>query len=35
MLFAPIVNVCLEDYAAFNLLFVAMVGDDGGGKRTV
>jgi hypothetical protein len=31
--FAPIVNVCLEDWVAFNLVFVAMVGGDGGGKR--
>jgi hypothetical protein len=28
--FNPIVNVYLED-----LVFVAMVGDDGGGKRTL
>jgi hypothetical protein len=33
LLFAPIVNVCLEDLAAFDLVFVAMVGGDGGGKR--
>jgi hypothetical protein len=31
--FDPIVNVCLEDYVAFYLVFVAMVGGDGGGKR--
>jgi hypothetical protein len=28
--FDPIVNICLED-----LVFVAMVGGDGGGKRTI
>ncbi len=33
LLFAPIVNVCLEDKVAFNLVLVAMVGGDGGGER--
>jgi hypothetical protein len=32
LLFAPIVNVCLVDLVAFDLVFVAMVGGDGGGK---
>ncbi len=32
LLFAPIVNVCLVDKVAFNLVFVAMVGGDGGGE---
>ncbi len=36
LLFAPIVNVCLEDSVAFDLVFVAMVGgDDCVGKRTL
>jgi hypothetical protein len=33
--FDPIVNVSLEDYVAFDLVFGAMVGGDGGGKRTL
>jgi hypothetical protein len=33
--FNPIVNVCLEDLVAFDLVFVAMVDGDGGGKRTL
>jgi hypothetical protein len=33
LLFAPIANVCLEDLVAFHLVFVAMMGGDGGGKR--
>jgi hypothetical protein len=32
LLFTPIVNVCLVDEVAFDLLFDAMVGGDGGGK---
>ena len=32
LLFAPIVNVCLVDLVAFDLVFVAMVGGDSGGK---
>jgi hypothetical protein len=30
--FAPIVNVCLVDKVAFVLVFVALVGGDGGGE---
>jgi hypothetical protein len=33
--FDPIVNVCLEDYVAFDLVLVLMVGGDGGGERTL
>jgi hypothetical protein len=33
LLFAPIVNVCLQDLLAFDLVFVAMVGGEGGGER--
>ncbi len=33
--FDPIVNVCVEDKVAFDLVFVAMVGGDGGGKKTL
>jgi hypothetical protein len=33
--FDPIVNVCLEDKVAFDLVFVVMVGGDGGGKRAL
>jgi hypothetical protein len=35
LLFALIVNVCLVGYVAFDLMFVAAVGGDGGGKRTL
>ncbi len=32
LLFALIVNVCLVDYVAFVLAFVAILGGDGGGE---
>jgi hypothetical protein len=33
--FDPIVNISLEDLVAFDLVFVAMVGGDGDGERTL